>query len=141
MIKIKYNDSDIFHKVEFSRIEHIVTLKGITGQNTSGFTTYRLSGEQLGDFSEFTTVYRVGSNYVEYSNDGSVYIEPIKPTEEELAKIKLQEQIANLKHELAETDYQAIKYAEGWFTDEEYEPIKAERENLRVHIRELEAQL
>ena len=141
MIKIKYNDSDIFHKVEFSRIEHIVTLKGITGQNTSGFTTYRLSGEQLGDFSEFTTVYRVGSNYFEYSNDGSVYIEPIKPTEEELAKIKLQEQIANLKHELAETDYQAIKYAEGWFTDEEYEPIKAERENLRVHIRELEAQL
>lgn len=62
-------------------------------------------------------------------------------TEEEIKKQKLQKEMANLKQELAKTDYQAIKYAEGWYTDEEYAPIKAERETLRVKIRELEKQL
>ena len=57
MIKIKYNDSNIFHEVEFSRTENTVILIGITETNTSGFCTYRMSGEQLGDFSDFTTVF------------------------------------------------------------------------------------
>lgn len=47
------------------------------------------------------------------------------------------EKIARLKQELASTDYLALKYAEGWFTDEQYELIKATRENLRQQIREL----
>ena len=84
MIKIKFNDSDIFHEVEFSRTENTVTLKGITEQNSSGFTTYRMSGEQLGDFSDFTTVFKVENDSITYSNDGSVYVEPIQPTEEEV---------------------------------------------------------
>lgn len=46
-------------------------------------------------------------------------------------------QIDELKNQLAKTDYKAIKYAEGWYTDEEYAPIKAERETLRERIREL----
>lgn len=62
-------------------------------------------------------------------------------TEEEIKKQKLQKEMANLKQELAKTDYQAIKYAEGWFTDKDYAHIKEQRENLRIQIRELEAQL
>lgn len=49
------------------------------------------------------------------------------------------EQIAELKKQLANTDYEAIKYSEGWFTDEEYAPIKAKREELREQIRALES--
>lgn len=86
MIKIKFNNEDKFREVEFSRTEHTVTLKGITEINTSGFNTYRLTGQQLGDFSDFITVYRQGENYIEYSNDGSVYEEPIKPIEQEITK-------------------------------------------------------
>ena len=96
MIKIKFNDSDIFHEVEFSRTENTVTLKGITEQNSSGFTTYRMSGEQLGDFSDFTTVFKVENDSITYSNDGSVYVEPIQPTEKELQKqeqLQLQEEL------------------------------------------------
>ena len=86
MIKIKYNNSDTFYEVSFSRTEHTVTLKGITETNTSGFTTYRLTGQQLGDFSDYKTVYRVGSDYIEYSNDNTIYEEPIPPIKKELTK-------------------------------------------------------
>lgn len=50
-------------------------------------------------------------------------------------------QIDMLKAELSKTDYKAIKYAEGWITAEEYEPIKAERQALRDKINALEAAL
>lgn len=50
-------------------------------------------------------------------------------------------QIEILKHQLSETDYKAIKYAEGLLTEEEYAPIKAERQQMRDKINELEALL
>ena len=52
--------------------------KGAT-ENNSGFTTYKLSGKQLGDFSDYTTIYRLLDGEVQYSNDGSVYVEPKAP--------------------------------------------------------------
>ena len=67
-------------------------------------------------------------------------------TAEELAQQKAfeqsaefkQMQISQLKAQLAETDYKAIKYAEGWISAEEYAPIKAERQRIRNQINELE---
>ena len=49
-------------------------------------------------------------------------------------------EIEQLKEQLASTDYKAIKYAEGWLTEEEYAPIKAERQSLRDRINELGVQ-
>ena len=49
-----------------------------------------------------------------------------------------EEQITTLKAELAATDYKAIKYAEGWITEEEYAPIRVERQALRDKINKLE---
>lgn len=46
-----------------------------------------------------------------------------------------------LKHKLLETYYKAIKYAEGLLTEEEYAPIKAERQAMRDEINRLEALL
>ncbi len=46
--------------------------------------------------------------------------------------------IAQLKQELAATDYQCLKWSEGWLTDEEYAPIKAQRQELRDEINALE---
>lgn len=136
MIKIKYNNQENFEEVTFSKIGNIVSLKG-TKENNSGFKTYRLSGEQLGDFSDYTTTYRLLDDEIQYSNDGSVWIEPethpYEPT--------VEDKINALKKELASTDYQAIKYAEGWFTKEEYAPIKTMRENLREQIRALEGEI
>lgn len=90
MIKVRFNDREDFCEVGFDRTEHVVTLTGITEQNTSGFTTWRMDGvTQLGDFSTFTTVYRVLDDAVQYSDDGSVWTEPDytpgedKPSQEE----------------------------------------------------------
>lgn len=47
-------------------------------------------------------------------------------------------EIADLKAKLSNTDYQAIKYAEGALTAEEYAPIKAQRQEWRDRINALE---
>lgn len=52
----------------------------------------------------------------------------------------LLEGIASMKAELAATDYKALKYMEGWLTEEEYAPVKARRQEIRDKINELEAQ-
>ena len=53
-------------------------------------------------------------------------------------KKSIEEQIFELKQKLESSDYKAIKYAEGWISEEEYAPIKAERQALRDKINELE---
>lgn len=50
----------------------------------------------------------------------------------------LRREIADLKSKLAATDYQAIKYAEGVITAEEYAEMKAQRQAWRDKINELE---
>jgi hypothetical protein len=47
-------------------------------------------------------------------------------------------QIAVLKSQLNATDYKALKYAEGLYTEEEYAQTKAERQALREQINALE---
>lgn len=50
-------------------------------------------------------------------------------------------EIAQLKAKLSATDYQAIKYAEGILTAEEYADMKAQRQAWRDRINELEGTL
>lgn len=120
MIKIKYNNKDNFEEVSFSRNNNIVTVTP-TIPSASGFTTWKLDGEtQLGDFSDFTTVYRVKGDSVSYSNDGSVYVEPPKPTEEDLRRQALLSEKAELESWLKDHDYIGTKIATGRATVEEY---------------------
>lgn len=60
-------------------------------------------------------------------------------TQQEIAKQKAQVRINVLKELLQDSDYQAIKYAEGWIAAEEYKQIKAQRQVWRDEINELEA--
>ena len=57
--------------------------------------------------------------------------------ERDVARAK-QKQINELKAKLSETDYQAIKFAEGWITAEEYASVKAQRQLWRDAINDLE---
>ena len=61
-----------------------------------------------------------------------------EPTEEEVAEQLRLAEIDGLKALLMESDYKALKFAEGWLTEEEYAPIKAERQRWRERINELE---
>ena len=102
MIKIKYNGADEFLEAGFTRInEHVIELDGIADAPTTGFTTWRMDGvTQLGDFSDYTTVYRTLDNAVQLSDDGSVYVEPKpedpQPTEKEKEKTLMKAQIKAL---------------------------------------------
>ena len=69
-------------------------------------------------------------SYIEYE-DIYVYV---PYTDKELA-IK---EINQLKGILCSTDYQAIKYAEGIISEQEYEPIKIIRQQYRERINQLE---
>ena len=120
MIKIKYNNKNAFEEVTFFRNGNLVTMTPTT-PNTSGFTTWKLDGKtQLGDFSDFTTIYKVDGESVTYSNDGSVYVETPKPTEEELRRQALQTEKAELEAWLKGHDYIGVKIATKRATVEEY---------------------
>lgn len=108
MIKIKYNGADEFLEAGFTRInEHVIELGGIADAPTTGFTTWRMDGvTQLGDFSNYTTIYRTLDNAVQLSDDGSVYVEP-KPGE---PKPTQEERIKALEDNLASCE---VAYAEG----------------------------
>ncbi len=56
-------------------------------------------------------------------------------------KLQIKSQIAELKRNLANTDYQAIKYAEGQLTEQEYASMKAQRQAWRDEINQLEQTL
>ena len=76
-------------------------------------------------------------------DNGKFCIKRRTPTEEELAKDIISnrnKEISELKAKLAQTDYQAIKFAEGWITADDYAPTKALRNSWRVRINELEVQ-
>ena len=109
-----------------------------TTPNPSGFTTWKLDGKtQLGDFSDFTTVYKVDGDSVTYSNDGSVYVEPPKPTEEELRRQALQTEKAELEAWLSAHDYIGVKIATKRATVEEYANEIAEMTEKANRINEI----
>ena len=62
-------------------------------------------------------------------------------TDAELTVQANKKRIAELKALLQATDYQAIKYAEGFILEADYLPIKQVRQSYRNKINELEAQI
>ena len=68
-------------------------------------------------------------------------VENLQLTAEQEKNISIMEitiQINALKEKLAETDYKALKFIDGEFTEKEYAPIREERKNYRIKINELE---
>lgn len=62
----------------------------------------------------------------------------LRTVEEINSEMQRQSRIAELKQYLADTDYQAIKYAEGRMIQEEYAPISNQRQMWRDEINQLE---
>ena len=141
MIKIKYNNKKSFEEVNFFKDNNVVTITPTT-PNTNGFTTWRMDGAtQLGDFSDFTTVYKVDGDSVSYSNDGSVYVEPPKPTEEDLRRQALLSEKSDLESWLKAHDYIGTKIATGRATVEEYASEIAEMSEKAKRINEIDSEL
>ena len=59
--------------------------------------------------------------------------------EREAHQPTIAQRIEMLKSELASTNDKVLEYAEGWLTEEEYAPIKAQRQAIRDEINKLES--
>lgn len=55
--------------------------------------------------------------------------------------MEIQSEIIGLKQLLAATDYKALKHADGAISDEDYEPVRMERQKLRDEINRKEQEL
>jgi methylmalonyl-CoA mutase cobalamin-binding subunit len=69
---------------------------------------------------------------------GWTEVVPPTPTAEEIAQQQREAEVWSLKEQLRESDYKAIKFAEGWITAEDYAETKAQRQAWRERINELE---
>lgn len=99
MINLQYVGEEIKYPVAFRKIsKNIVQVTGIFPIKLNGFTLSRIiEDDWKPDYSGFNTVYREIDGGAQFSDDGSVYVEPVipepeepepyVPTEEELAAI------------------------------------------------------
>ena len=91
----------------------------------------------------------IENNYIPISDtqqsdiNGWTYCKDVCPmkTEQDLLKDQYRLEITQLKKQLSDTDYKAIKYAEGQISEEEYASVRTERQGYRDRINELEALL
>ena len=108
----------------------------------------------LGSFTQsaelaYKSGWDIEHNYIAISDtqqsdiNGWTYRKELCPmkTEQDLLKDQYRLEITQLKKQLSDTDYKAIKYAEGQISEEEYASVRAERQGYRDRINELEALL
>ena len=95
------------------------------------------------------------TNKAKWCNENGCYIAEIEPledgtrqfqikqipqkTEDEKLIEQYQSEIVELKKYLSDTDYKAIKFAEGEIAESDYQEVKSQRHNARVRINELES--
>jgi hypothetical protein len=106
--------------------------------------------KHLGSFTENTQIaYQLGwqDNAVAITDtevselNGWTYLKGYAPkkTESMILIEKYQSEIVELKKYLSDTDYKAIKFAEGEITESDYQEVKSQRHDARVRINELES--
>lgn len=80
MLKLKYIGSKTEYNVKFSKVSaHVVQILGNLPFKNKGFNLSRLEKEDQWDYSKYTTLYREIEGGLQFSDDGSVYVEPQKP--------------------------------------------------------------
>lgn len=77
MLELKYLNSSKNYQVNFTqKTNNICELIGNFPIKTDGFLLSREKTNDNWDYSDYTTVYRVIEGGVQFSNDGSVYVDP-----------------------------------------------------------------
>lgn len=106
--------------------------------------------KHLGSFTESTQLaHQLGwqNNTVAITDtevselNGWTYLKGYAPkkTESMVLIEQYQSEIVELKKYLSDTDYKAIKFAEGEITESDYQEVKLQRHNARAKINELES--
>ena len=105
----------------------------------------------LGSFTQsaelaYKSGWDIENNYIPISDtqqsdiNGWTYLKDKCPhkTQADIDRENAIQEIANLKKALSDTDYKAIKYAEGEIDPEDYLPIKNQRAEWRAKINKLQ---
>ena len=152
---LKYKNEETTYYVEFKKIsKNIVEIKGDFPIKDVGFTLSREDKNDNWDYLLYTTVYKKNEGGAQFSNDESVYVEPVipEPTAEELAEIEerkrietIQNEIDDLKLQLEASDYKVIKCYEygmvGLESPYDVQELHEQRQAIRDIINEKEAEL
>lgn len=71
MLRVQFNNSKSMIEADFKMIsEDVVQLTGKKVKpNTSGFKTYRLNGDLLGDYSEYTKIVAEVENGLQFGKN------------------------------------------------------------------------
>lgn len=82
MLDLIYVGDATRHPVNFQKLsDHVVSLKSDNLPiSESGFYLCRTGKDDYWDYTKYVTVYRRLEGIVQYSNDGSVWIDPPEPT-------------------------------------------------------------
>ena len=115
-----------------------------------GSFTESTQDKHLGSFTESTQLaHQLGwqDNTVAITDtevselNGWTYLKGFAPkkTESMILIEKYQSEIIELKKYLSDTDYKAIKFAEGELSESDYQEVKSQRHDARVRINELES--
>lgn len=108
--------------------------------------------KHLGSFTESSDLaYQLGWYDNQISKDdveqseinGWTYLKGYAPQKNESMILieQYQSEIIELKKYLSDTDYKAIKFAEGEITESDYQEVKSQRHDARVRINELESMI
>ena len=105
----------------------------------------------LGSFTQsaelaYKSGWDIENNYISIEDtqqsdiNGWTYRKDLCPmkTEQDLLKDQYRLEIAQLKKQLSDTDYKAIKFAEGQLTESEYSPTRTQRASWRARINKLQ---
>ena len=105
----------------------------------------------LGSFTQsaelaYKSGWDIENNYISIEDtqqsdiNGWTYRKDVCPmkTEQDLLKDQYRLEIAQLKKQLSDTDYKAIKYAEDQLTEEEYSSTRSQRASWRARINKLQ---
>lgn len=80
MLNLKYLKSKTTYPVEFSRVSaNVVQILGNLPFEDKGFNLSREGKNDPWNYKDYTTLYREIEGGLQFSDDGSVYVEPVKP--------------------------------------------------------------
>lgn len=80
-------------------------------------------------------------NYEQYKKSQEAKQQKEEMRIEQSKNKQVRKQIEHYKNLLRESDYRALKFFEGYYTEEQYQPYKLERQSYRDKINELEKEL
>ena len=152
--EIEFNELEGIHSIDDGIYESPISYPWSNAPTDVYFYEKMYPDGHLGSFTQsaelaYKSGWDIENNYIAIEDtqqsdiNGWTYRKELCPmkTEQDHLRDQYRLEITQLKKALSDTDYKAIKFAEGQISESEYSAIRAERQGYRDRINELEALL